>query len=137
MTQQPWIFTVEHNRLAPADPWTQERLGELKPEVTYKIDKIARPRSLPFQGMYWATLNQIVKATGIAPTPDALHKALLTLTKRVTPVLDLKGNVISLVPDSTAFERMDQETFGKYVDEAKLELAKMDIVWEDYGKEVA
>lgn len=137
MKQQPWIFTVENSRLVPAEPWTQERVGELKPGVTYKIDKIVQPRSLPFQGMYWATLNQIVKATGIAPNSDALHRALLTLTKHVTAVTDMQGRVISLVPDSTAFDKMDQQDFGKYVDEAKLELARLDIVWEDYTKEVS
>jgi len=138
MSKQPYILQKENGRLVAADQWTYERLDKFKDGDVLKAAKLTKPRSLPFQGFYWVSLDNICKATEIAPTAEHLHKALLKLCKYVTPVMDVHGRVIELVPDSTAFEAMDQAEFYEYVELAKLVMARdLGINWDDYGKREA
>jgi len=79
--------------------------------------RIARSRSIQHQKMYWSVLSAAVRATDWWETPELLHIALKQATGYVTPVRLMNGRLI-LVPGSTSFDEMDQDTFSSYCQDA-------------------
>lgn len=133
MSKEPYMWIKENNRLVPADPWTAERFDDFKEGALLKAATLTVPRSVPFNSHYWATLSTICKATEIAPDADYLHKALLKLNNYTKPVYNKQGQVIELVVDSIAFDKMLQPEFDKYFEHAQRTLAEdFGICWDDY-----
>lgn len=129
----PYLFTVVGGRLQPFDAHCEAHLQKFPNGTTLKCANLVQPRSLPFQGYYWATLANIVDGTGIAPTPNHLHDALVKLCGYVSVVTDIRGKPIDMVRDSTAFDKMDEPEFHDYVQHAQLVLAeRFGINWDDY-----
>lgn len=71
------------------------------------------PRRLRF---YWAFLGRVVKATGCAPTPEALHSLIKLETGHTTPI-KLKGYTV-LVPASISFANMTEPEFETFLEGA-------------------
>ncbi len=117
------IVTYTGGRLSPVSAFdAQEPDGY--PNGT-QFDLIARTkRSLPHHGLYWAALTRVVEVTGSWPSREALHTALKVRLGRVEPIFDLKGNVIGMRPDSTAFDAMNQKEFREYFDQAMAALSE-------------
>lgn len=136
---QPLILVRDiRNYLSAYDAWTDHRLSLLPIAKPLKIEKIILPRKLPFQGMYWATLTNIVKATEVAATAKHLHNALLKLTGYGAPIHNAKGEYVDWAADSTAFDAMDQIAFEEYVRHAQKALAEnIGINWDDYTRRIA
>ena len=62
----------------------------------------------------------------------------MKLAGYVAPVYDIHGKIIEIAPDSTAFDKMDQAAFNKYVDTAQFILAeKLGVNWSDYSRSAA
>lgn len=80
-------------------------------------------RSVPQHRAYWCALDKAVKATGRWQSREALHTALKVNLGRVEPIFDMKGNVIGMKPDSTAFASMPQREFMEYFNAAMAALS--------------
>lgn len=134
-SRQPYLFTVSRGQLCPFDAHAEAHIGKFRDGTVLKCANLVQPRSIPFQGLYWATLANIVEATEIAPTADHLHDALVKLSGYVSVITDVRGNPIDMVRDSTAFDKMDEAQFHQYVDKAIKVLAeRFGINWDDFTK---
>lgn len=65
---------------------------------------------------YWAFLRKVVEATNCAPHDKALHQVVKLRTGFTDDVV--MGGYVIKVPASIAFENMDEETFGTFLDAA-------------------
>jgi hypothetical protein len=76
--------------------------------------EVRKRRSTIMNGMYWAQLGQII-ASGATryPTAEHLHDAIKMELGYVAPIYRMDGSV-EIVPDSTAFDRMDQAAFNAF-----------------------
>lgn len=119
----PPIVRLTRNGLSPASPYDAEELAGY-PEFT-EFDLVARTkRSNPQQGTYWKALTKAVEATGRWPSRDALHTALKVKLGYVEPIFDMRGNVVGMKPDSTAFDAMPHKEFCEYMTKAMNALAE-------------
>lgn len=134
VAKRPYLFTViEGLRLQPFDADTEARLQRFRPGTLVRCAGITQPRTLPFQGRYWATLTSIVAATECAASAEHLHDFLVKACNYTTLICDSRGKPIDVVRDSTAFDAMGEEEFTEYVFAAKRILAeRLGIVWEDF-----
>lgn len=133
--RQPYLFTVSEGRLCPFDAHAEAHLHKFHDGTVLRCGNLTQPRSLPFNGLYWATLTNIVENTGIAPTSNHLHDALVKLSGFVSVITDIHGNPVDMVRDSTAFDKMDEPEFHEYVEKAIMVLAnRFGIVWDDFTK---
>lgn len=85
---------------------------------------IRRRRSLPHQRRYWLILQKVVEATDAYPSAEHLHESLKCDMGYVRPMRELNGK-LRIVPDSTAFEAMDQTEFTAYYERAMARLAEV------------
>lgn len=133
---QPFILVKDiRGYLSAHDAWTDERLSLLPIATPLKVERIVLPRKLPFQGLYWVVLTNIVRATEVAATAKHLHHALLKLTGYAAPIHNAQGDVIDWAVDSTSFEAMDQIAFETYVRHAQKALAEhIGINWDDFAQ---
>jgi hypothetical protein len=119
----PPIAALTPRGLAPATAFDAEELAAY-PAGT-EFDLVARTkRSHPQQGTYWKALTRAVEATGRWQSREALHTALKVKLGYVEPIFDLKGNVIGMKPDSTAFNAMSHKDFCEYMDKAMAALSE-------------
>jgi len=111
------IVRLTGGRLSPVSAWDAELLSDY-PHGT-EFDLVARTkRSKPHNGMYWAQLAQIVKATGAYPTPEHLHIWIKHRLGYTEPICDPSGKIVAVNVDSTAFAAMDQAAFMRFYEHA-------------------
>lgn len=135
--KRPYLFTVEGLKLKPFDVDTEMRLQDFQQGQLLRCTSLTRPRSLPFQGHYWATLTNIVDATECAATVDHLHDFLVKACGYTSIICDVKGMPMDVVRDSTAFDAMDENEFQKYVNAAQRVLAeRIGLDWADFTKPI-
>ena len=109
--------------LVPFDAKALEDL-EAVPSGKPLTCKVSLNRSLPHHRFYWITLSEVVKATGCAPSAEHLHQALKLALGYTMPVFDKSGEIVSHIPDSTSFSKMDQVAFEKYMRDVEQCLAE-------------
>lgn len=116
---RPHLWCKRGNSLVPNDAASEEFLGSIVDGCVVRTNKPTQPRSLPFQGKYWATLALIVNATECCPSSDHLHDFLVKATGFVSAVTGADGRIVDTVRDSTAFDAMDEQEFQQYVRRAE------------------
>jgi hypothetical protein len=90
----------------------------------YKAEP-TRPRSVRRNGLYWAILELLHHNNPFDfATKYNIHEATLFDAGHVTPQRHFDGTVV-MVPDSTAFDSMDEATNQKYFDKALL-------IWQEH-----
>lgn len=135
VAKRPFLFHVDGVFLRPFDVDTETRLEQFGQGQLVRCVNLTKPRTLPFQGYYWATLTQIVEATECAATADHLHDFLVKACNYTSLICDATGKPIDMVRDSTAFDAMDELAFETYVMAAQKVLAeRLQIVWDDYTR---
>ncbi|HEV8035258.1 hypothetical protein [Yoonia sp.] len=119
----PPICILTQRGLSPATAYDAEELARHAPGTEF--DMVARTkRSNPQQGTYWKALTRAVEATGRWESRDALHTALKIELGYVEPIFNLKGKVVGMKPDSTAFNAMPHKDFCEYMDKAMAALSE-------------
>lgn len=98
--------------LAPYDAYAAEQVEGLTSAPV--MAKVSVPRSISQHRWFWAELGTIVKATECAPSSRHLNQALKIALGYTMPVFDAKGEIVSLIPDSIAFDAMPQHEFNTY-----------------------
>lgn len=85
---------------------------------------------------YWAFLRNVVLATECAPHDKALHQ-MIKLRTGYTDDIIMGGYVIK-VPASIAFDNMDEETFGNFLENAiRFIAAEFGVTPEQFEKSAA
>ena len=123
----PPIAVLYGSHLSPASAYDAERLDEYANGTEFNL--VARTkRSNPQLNTYWKALKIAVDATGLWPTDKALHIALKVDMGRLEPIYGvsgkMKGKVIGMQADSTAFDAMTHREFCQYMDEAMAALSE-------------
>lgn len=110
-------------RLSPVSAFDAEELDAFPDGMIF--DLVARnKRTLPLLRTYWTALTRAVEATGRWQSREALHTSLKVRMGLVEPLYGLKGEVIGMIPHSTAFGAMDQGEFRAYFDKAMAALSE-------------
>jgi hypothetical protein len=104
-------------RLSPVSAWDDELLSDFP--AGSEFDLVLRgKRSKPHNGMYWAQLGLIVKATEAWPTSDKMHEWVKLELAYTSPVLGPTGKIKGMSIDSAAFDAMDQAAFNVFYEKA-------------------
>lgn len=117
------MAVLARNGLAPATSWDAETLAQFPPGTEF--DLVCRTRrSGPHHRTYWRALAKAVEATGRWKTAKVLHVALKIETGRIEPVINMRGQIVGMQPDSIAFDEMTQAEFRAYFDDAMAALSE-------------
>ena len=87
------------------------------PRYTSVSVRILRERNHEQLALYWRVLDRVVEATGRWRCSEELHLALKIATGRISDIHLINGRKV-LVPESVAFDQMNQEEFTRYFDAA-------------------
>jgi hypothetical protein len=132
-SESPSIYVVRYgSNLVGEMAADRERIAEIKEGERVRVDvRTGRvPKRLRF---YFAFIREVRLATGCAPTDKAFH-SLIKLHTGFTEDVIFGGYVVK-VPASVAFEAMDEQTFGAFLQEALAFIAReYGIVPEDVEK---
>lgn len=109
--------------LVPLDAYSATRVEEL-PLGSEFWASVATKRTNKQNSLYWSILREVIDATALWSTEEHLHNLLkMDLGYRS---LEMKMNgEMHWVPDSTAFNQMDQEKFDKYFKKAMARLSEV------------
>lgn len=118
----PIRMTRTPQGLSPASAYDQERLDQYRIGASLEV-VVRQDRSLPHHRLYWAILSEVVKNEETFYSSTQLHETLKIELGYNKPLVRLDGS-IQFVPDSTAFEKMDEAEFKPYFDRA------MDLICE-------
>jgi hypothetical protein len=119
----PAIVTKTPRGLSPVAAYDQELIMGDAIGSQYDLVKRSR-RSLPQQRLYWATLGNVVRATGKWPTAEHLHDDLKLVCGYRRQVVDWVTGEVGVAVDSTAFDAMTGDEFKVYFDIAMAKLAE-------------
>jgi hypothetical protein len=112
--------------LSPVSSYDAEALDAF-PQNT-EFDLISRTRrSNPMNRFYWSILTDMIEATVLEdtwPSSHKLHEAILISLGYVTIAHNFDGTTRQ-IPDSTAFDAMDQDDFRAYFDKATALLSRL------------
>lgn len=115
----------------------QKRGGQLLPITTYDAEEVeaaregqlydlvpVSDRSDPHHKLYWATLGEVVKATGAWASSAHLHDDLKMLCGYYRTVVNTASGALYYIPDSIAYQKMNQQEFAAYFDQAMAKLSQ-------------
>lgn len=84
---------------------------------------VTLPRNRKRDGLYWAVLSEVCRATERWPTSNHLHEDLLITLGYWIKVVTLSGET-RLMRDSTAHDKMSDPEFAAYFNRAMAKLAE-------------
>ena len=116
------IVKLSGGRLSPVSAWDAELLADAPNGAEFDLVRRS-PRSKSHNGMYWAQLGLIVKATDAWPTSEKMHEWVKAELRYTSPVLGPKGQIVAMIVDSTAFDKMDQAAFNAFYERASALIA--------------
>lgn len=129
MSKKPLIVVQKQGqRMNPATPADAELLDEFANGKQFSLMPVGG-RSWPQLKLYWMFLGRVIKATGLYPTKEHLHRELLIQCGFYTRVVSLSGG-IRFDPDSAAFDKMAHEDFCTYFNEAIAAMASHGIEFD-------
>lgn len=103
--------------LRPARSWDAEDLSADPVGTEYELHKISRRKPRQHR-TYWRALNLAVKATSRWASAEHLHDEIKLACGYYRKVANLVTGEIMLIPDSTAFDKMDQDQWQGFMDRA-------------------
>ena len=117
----PQIIKTEKG-LRPFRAWDGEDLAADPMGTVYEVVKTnkRRPRQ---NNTYWKALSLAVKSTDRWATARHLHEELKLACGYYRKAVSLKTGEEILLPDSTAFSKMDQTEWQTYMDKAMFVLS--------------
>lgn len=117
-SKNPYIYVIknEDGNLQPYANYDREVFAELPFNKILRVN-IAQQRSQPRHRLYRVVLRAVVKNTDLFVSEDSLHKTLLLGCGVVEPIMTTAGEII-MIPSSTAFDAMNEDTFKSYFDQA-------------------
>lgn len=121
--ERPPIFMQRRGSfLVPQAPIDGELLDAYPAGRALRV-AVTQPRSVPQLRLYWSMLRLVADNMSAEVTTEALHN-WIKMRCGVSAAIPLKSGKVDFVPGSVAFDKMDQEAFGRFFDRA------MDLVVE-------
>lgn len=101
--------------LRPARAWDAEGLSNDPIGTEYELVKVSRRKPRQHR-TYWRALGLVVKSTNRWATAEHLHDELKLACGYYRKAANLATGEIMLIPDSTAFDKMDQDQWQRFMD---------------------
>jgi hypothetical protein len=117
------MVTRTDKGLRPSRAWDAEDLANDPIGTEYELVKISRRKPKQHR-TYWRAINLVVKATNRWPDAEHLHDELKLACGYYRKAANLATGEIMLIPDSTAFDRMEQDQWQGFMDKAMELVAK-------------
>jgi len=111
------IVRLDRGRLTPVTAWDAELMDAYPDSAEFDLVHRSK-RSTIHNGKYWAELGQIIKATDAYPSAEHMHRWIKMRLGYTETICDPAGNPIAVMPDSTAFDKMDQAAFNVFYAQA-------------------
>jgi len=103
--------------LRPARAWDAEALSDDPFGTEYEMVKVTKRKPKQHR-TYWRALSLVCKASNRWPTAEHLHDELKLACGFYRKAASLSTGEIMLIPDSTAFDKMNQDEWQSYMDHA-------------------
>jgi len=103
--------------LRPARAWDAEALSNDPLNTEYELVKVTRRKPKQHR-TYWRALGLVVKATNRWPDAVHLHDELKLAAGFYRKAINMANGDLMLIPDSTAFDKMDQDQWQAYMNKA-------------------
>ena len=114
---------LSNGRLVPVSQYDAERMEDYAQGSLFNLTA-TKQRSNPQHNLYWSILRKVAKSTGKWPTEHHLHDELKLACGYVRSHFSALDGSFVRIPDSIAFEKMDQAQFRQYFDMAMAKLAE-------------
>lgn len=115
--ERPPIFVQRRGAfLVPQAPIDGELLEAFPAGKPLRV-AITQPRSVPQMRLYWSMLRLVADNLDSEVTTEALH-SWIKMRCGVTAAIPLRSGQVEYVPGSIAFDKMDQDQFGRFFDRA-------------------
>lgn len=108
--------------LHPVTRYDAEILETYTTNQLFDIQAVSE-RSPQHHKLYWSVLNNVVKSTKRWATSAHLHDDLKMLCGYYRTVINQANGGVYYVPDSIAFDKMDQSEFSEFFENAMEKLA--------------
>lgn len=113
--------------LRPARAWDAEALSDHPFGTEYELVRITKRKPKQHR-TYWRALSLVVKnGSNRWPTAEHLHDEIKLACGYYRKAANLATGEIMLIPDSTAFDKMDQVQWQAFMDRA------MELVAQECG----
>jgi hypothetical protein len=112
----PMVIRTERG-LRPARSWDAEALAQDPLNTEYGLVRINRRKPRQHR-TYWRALGLVVKATDRWASAEHLHDEIKLACGYYRKAANLVTGEIMLIPDSTAFDKMDQAQWQAFMDKA-------------------
>lgn len=100
----------------PDAPIDGERLDAFPTGKKLRV-AVTQPRSVPQLRLYWSMLHLVADNMSTEITSEALHE-WIKMRCGVSVAIPLRNGQTDHVPGSIAFDKMDQDQFGRFFDRA-------------------
>lgn len=114
-------FVRKGNALVPAMNYDMAALESIRPGELVKVE-IKQFRNVARHRAYWAMVQEVVDACGIAYTAEKLHELIKLQNGVIEPVTLPSGLTVAL-PGSISFDKMTEAEFQSFFKKAERWLA--------------
>jgi hypothetical protein len=105
----------EGSHLVPSDAVWADDIAKLPADRQLRVS-ITVPRSVPHNRLYWSMIKSMVDS-GANQSIDEIHAATKIKCGLYKAVTLPRGEQV-IIPDSTAFNKLDQTAFNEFFDRA-------------------
>lgn len=105
------------NGIRPARSWDLEAITPDPIGTEYELHRVSKRKPKQHR-TYWKALGLVVKSTGRWATSAHLHEETKIACGYYRVAKNLRTGQDLILPDSTAWDKMDQTEFGVYFDKA-------------------
>lgn len=112
----PMLVKTEKG-IRPARAWDAEAILADPVGTEYEAVRVSKRKPRQHR-TYWKALSLVVKATDKWATAIHLHDELKVACGYYRVATNLSTGAQMIMPDSTAWDKMDQADFGQYFDKA-------------------
>jgi|TARA_B110000503_G_C7119345_1_gene401760 hypothetical protein len=116
------LVVMKNGRLEPATQYDAVLLETYGNNQEFEATPV-KGRSNPHHNLYWAALQAVVISTNRWATKDHLHSDLKMLCGYYHTVINGITGQLYYVPDSIAFDKMDQQEFSHFFELAMEKLS--------------
>ena len=103
--------------LRPHTAYDAEQIVSVSLGHTFELTPVTK-RSTPQLRTYWKALGVVVRSTGKWPNAEKLHKDIKFTLGYVEESVNIDTGEVTISPDSVALDKMDHETFCRFMDQA-------------------
>jgi len=113
----PPMATKTEKGLRPLRAWDAEALSDDPLGTEYELSKVTRRKPKQHR-TYWRALGLVCKSTNRWASAEHLHDEIKLACGFYRKAANLETGEIMLIPDSTAFDKMDQAEWQVFMDRA-------------------